>query len=406
VAKKASLRAPADAGAWGTAQDYVDAVQKAFLPQIEESPYFSGKKLTDVAAGRALLALDRPTQAEVVRVALGRLADLEPKVAATPISRRQKLWMTRWVLMETIRSLLRRSLPLSEADVIRLLDWPVRASDLPAHQSPFFISPHIFPLSGLAAAAENFVKENGISPPLRKALEPFVEKLKASDHDRECRKIADRLDAFLTGGPQIALEPGEAWSDAALTDLGRMKPKARQAWDALLLHCQAGGRGKYSERWRADAEPLLDRVGFDAVKEHALRWFPLVDKPRTIPSEREHELEPDSWLRMKDQLLKEPHVELLRGVVWCCAFREDAELARALARLALSAYRKIPGKGPRLVALGNACVTALGLMPGQAPIGQLAVLKVKVKFGTAQKEIEKAFTAAANREGLPPEEIE
>src|SRR5207244_2386530 len=153
-------------------------------------------------------------------------------------------------------------------------------------------------------------------------------------------------------------------------------------------------------------EPLLDAVGLDAFKEHVLRWFPLVDKPRTLPSEREHPWEPDSYLLVRDQLLKEPHVEMLRGLAWCCGLREDAELARALTRLALSAYRKSPGKGPRLVSLGNACVTALGLMPGPTPIGQLAVLKVKVKFGTAQKEIEKAFDAAAAREGLPRDEVE
>jgi hypothetical protein len=46
------------------------------------------------------------------------------------------------------------------------------------------------------------------------------------------------------------------------------------------------------------------------------------------------------------------------------------------------------------------------MMPGTAPIGQLAVLKVRVKFGTAQKEVEKAFHVAAAREGLPRDEVE
>ncbi len=46
------------------------------------------------------------------------------------------------------------------------------------------------------------------------------------------------------------------------------------------------------------------------------------------------------------------------------------------------------------------------MMPGLPPIGQLAILKVKVKFGSAQKEIEKAFNAAAAREKLPREDIE
>ncbi|MFL5340152.1 MAG: DUF4132 domain-containing protein [Gemmataceae bacterium] len=195
--------------------------------------------------------------------------------------------------------------------------------------------------------------------------------------------------------------PGEAWSDAAIADFAAMKAKPRGAWNALLLHCETGGKGKFTDRWRADAEPLIAAVSFESLKDRALRWFPLVDKPRTVPHERHSRWEPDL-----DQLIIPPHVELLRGLAWCCGFTEDADLARAVAKLAVSAYRKIPQKGPRLVSLGNACVTALGLMPGLAPIGQLAILKVKVKFGTAQKEIEKAFNFSAQREGLPRDEIE
>src|SRR5262249_33832079 len=156
-----------------------------------------------------------------------------------------------------------------------------------------------------------------------------------------------------------------------------------------------GGHGKLTDRWCMNVQPLIDAVGLEEFKEHMLRWFPLVDKPRTQPLQPRHQWEPDYT-----HLIKEPHVELLRGLVWCCGLKEDADLARAVAHLAISAYRKIPGKGPRLVSLGNACVTTLGIMPGLTPVGQLAILRVKVKFGTAQKEIEKAFTSAAEREGL------
>jgi hypothetical protein len=81
-------------------------------------------------------------------------------------------------------------------------------------------------------------------------------------------------------------------------------------------------------------------------------------------------------------------------------------LARVLTALAMSAYRKIPLKGPREVKIGNACVTALGLMPGMEGVYQLALLKVKVKFGTAQKFIETALEAAADRAGIRREELE
>ena len=66
----------------------------------------------------------------------------------------------------------------------------------------------------------------------------------------------------------------------------------------------------------------------------------------------------------------------------------------------------MPGKGPRLVTLGGTAVAALGAMPGMDAVGQLARLKLKVKFIPAQKEAEKALTAAAEREGLPRDEIE
>ena len=74
--------------------------------------------------------------------------------------------------------------------------------------------------------------------------------------------------------------------------------------------------------------------------------------------------------------------------------------------MALSAYKKVPGIGPRAVKVGNAAVYALSEMKSTDAVGQLAMLKVRIKFGTAQKEIEKAFTTAAEALGLPRDQIE
>ena len=45
-------------------------------------------------------------------------------------------------------------------------------------------------------------------------------------------------------------------------------------------------------------------------------------------------------------------------------------------------------------------------MPGMDGVGQLSLLRVKVKFGTAQKMLEKALKAAAKRLGLPKDDLE
>src|SRR5262245_6697492 len=304
------------------------------------------------------------------------------------------LSVTRHVLVELLKGLLRRDLPLGEEDVVRLVEWSASG----VNGRSFF--GHT--LAGVATAAENFAKSDVFSPRAPEVVESSIRAFRSfQGANKEHRQIADRLAALVAGGPHVQIEPGEAWSDAALADLQKLKPAAARAWNELLGHCQKGGAGKFTPKWDKGAQPLIDAVGFASLKDHALRWFPLADKPRTQPREPEYAWGPDL-----NNLILPQHVELLRGLVWCCGLKDDADLARAVTKLALSAYRKVPGKGPRLVSLGNACITALGRMPGLSPIGQLAVLKVKVKIGTAQKEIEKAFNAAAARENLPRNDVE
>jgi Domain of unknown function (DUF4132) len=398
--KKAAPAAGTDAT---SARELVDSLLDQFRKKVGKGSTW-GTKVADFPAGKQLLALDRESQAQAVEATLDHLLQWEQEEAALLAELDENEprgnhpgWSLHWnkgfMLRTTFETLLRRKLPLGERTLVRLLRWPGGGRE--------GINPFLHCMTALATAAETYAKSNEIREPVREALGDLLGRIPPRTGDATLRKVAERLDALIAGGPQVRIEPGEAWSDAALADLQKLKAKPARAWNDLLTHCQAGGKGKFTPKWEKDAQPLIDAVGFNSVKNHALRWFPLVDKPRTQPRERDYPWEPDY-----DQLILPQHVELLRGLVWCCGLKEDADLARAVTRLALSAYRKVPGKGPRLISLGNACVTALGHMPGLAPIGQLAVLKVKVKFGTGQREIEKAFNAAATRENLPRDEIE
>jgi hypothetical protein len=194
---------------------------------------------------------------------------------------------------------------------------------------------------------------------------------------------------------------GEAWADAVIAEVesGALAPTSD--WLELLKHCQQAGGGAPNAKWLKTAAKSLDSIGFDDFRAALLRWFPLVDNPRTRPIERWA-----SWQPNPNLLLNDVNADILKGLVWLCARREDKELARALYALAISTYRKVPGVGARCVRVGNACVWALGNLPGMEGVGQLALLKLKVKFGAAQKGIEKAMLAAADRLGLPPAEIE
>lgn len=397
MAKKVKPKAVAEQDFSQEAERLLDAL---IAGEANEQNVWEPPKLKDSEAGRAILALKADEACVLIRALLSRLRKADQVIISehkrqdkkpgdwTPLLLKNQYARNRY--LPVLDALLARKLPLEAEDIDVTLQTVRDGPDV------FF---HHFPIQSLVRTLEYFFKDHG----LIETLEEHVKWLRESlgSYFRLYSKLSDRLGAVLGSRSDFGIEAGEAWTDAALGDLQKMKSNEVEAWKDLLNHCQAGGRGKISERWRKQAESLLNTVGFDSFKEHVLRWFPLVDNPRTQPLERREYWRPDY-----ENLILPSHVEMLRGLAWCAGLREDVDLARALTRLALSAYRKIPGKGPRLVSLGNACVTGLGMMPGLPPIGQLAILKVKVKFGTAQKEIEKAFNAAAARENLPREDIE
>jgi hypothetical protein len=210
------------------------------------------------------------------------------------------------------------------------------------------------------------------------------------------------LNQFLGEDRFLALVPGEAWADGVNAELGAM-PKSQQAkWLELLAHASSASGARPSAKWLKGAADLRAAVRKDAFGRALQRWLPLVNVPRTVRTlSGEYGARTDG-----DGVFNDDNSTCLRGLVWMAPAVADSDLVRILGALTVSCYRKVPGVGPRAVKVGNAGVYALSQINDPAAVGQLALLKVKVKFGSAQKEIEKAFTAAAERSGLPRDEIE
>ncbi len=292
-----------------------------------------------------------------------------------------------------MREMLQVKLPFVEADLERML---ARTADM--GKVSLFDCPH---LPKLVHLAEEFSETKKVTEGLRAQARRLARLMKWARNGKE-KGLRERLEALGGDATFGCIQPGEAWSDRALADLKTGKEAAQARWVELVTFCQKAPGSSPSSKWSKLAAAALKKLGFAEFKRRVLAWFPLMDKPRTQEiTDWSREYQPDP-----NQLIIEPHADILKGLVWCCALREDKELARALTALALSAYRKVPKIGPRAVKIGNACVYALGAMPGMEGVGQLALLKVRVKFGTAQKMIKKALEATAQRVGLPREELE
>ena len=385
--------------------DDLDALIDALLAENPRRPYeysLYGMELKSTENWPKLLALDRDARATAVRMLLDRLREEERRLKRdefeVPRNRSNSSWTTVHLAELAVKSLLRSKLPLSDETLKALLGWLLESST----QSLFDL-----PLVGIASALENRAADGPLGDDLTTDMDKAAGRLlRSSQHNADWpsqqnadwRKIGLRLSGLTQREPEARLIPGEAWADVAIADLAAMDADRRRKWSALLLACQEVG-GKPSAKWLKSAKERMEPVGFDDFKGRLLAWFPLVDRPRTQPVESRFE----PWV---NDVLIPPHIDMLRGLAWLAATRSDSDLTRAIAALALSSYRKVPGKGPRMVSLGNAAVVALGMTPGLEAVGQLAWLKVRVKFGTAQKEVEKALDAAAKREGLPRAEVE
>jgi hypothetical protein len=212
-----------------------------------------------------------------------------------------------------------------------------------------------------------------------------------------------QLTRWIGDGVQFFLVPGEYWSDAVNADLAAQARPVREAWLALLKHLLSATMARPSDRWRKTGRELIAKIGEQQFRDALEHWLPLVAKGRMT-------LGTPAFVRDTrgvTDTIQDENANALRGFLWMIPllpWRE--ELARLVSAVAISTYKKIPGVGPRAVKVGNAAVYCLSQMVSPEAMGQLAMLKVRVRFGTAQKEIEKAFDAAAAELDLPRDQVE
>lgn len=256
---------------------------------------------------------------------------------------------------------------------------------------------------GLLKAVEKHAKTQDVTAPMAAWV--------TSARERWTRYPKTHASKIKRSGPLlndeliIDLDPGEPWAAQALADINGAAPAARAAWTHLIDHCMGTTGSAPSGKWSSRAADLIKVIGKRDFEARILRWLPLTIEARTTVATTGYLQLPVGSIMLLDRSMS-----TLRGLVWAASLAptptNTPDLARALGQLVISAYRKIPGRGPRAILVGNAAIHALGQMRGPDALGQLAMLRVKVKFGTGQKMLEKALVAAATREGLPRDEIE
>jgi len=121
--------------------------------------------------------------------------------------------------------------------------------------------------------------------------------------------------------------------------------------------------------WQARATDIRAQIAEDTFRRAPLTWLPEVGAESTFTA--------DGRPKWADD---DRNILVLRGLIWLCGDQDDSRLAQALASVAQVAFRKIPQIGPRNIKLGNACLWALGQMPGKYGVADLVGVRSRIKM--------------------------
>jgi hypothetical protein len=366
----------------------------ALLDEVVQTNDYYKPTLTNFPTGKALLATDIKAVGKVALAAAERHvhALMSPSGEYTDTH----FWHSRSAIAGIVAPLLHAGFEVDRNELFdMLLYFSVRPAPVRAATEAV--------VDKLIAQAESETARSPLSAGERFVLWLFRASLVTGPPLGAPTEEVARVSRLVGDGAKFYLAPGEAWSDLVNTDLTRLEPARALKWVALFKHALSAGSARPSTKWLATGDKLLNEVGGEDVQEALLRWLPAVAQGQTIPKLANYAGD----TRGAGDVMNEENATALRGLLWLIqkTTRPD-ELTRATTQVALSAYKKVPGIGPRAVKVGNAAVYALSEMKSSAAVGQLAMLKVRIKFGTAQKEIEKAFTTAAEALGMPRDQIE
>lgn len=379
-----------------------ESLRQDGLPSTSEDPYYEAHflindYLNQISNTQYYWQID-PTENEAGKAILGADALLQPKLVVALLSKihwlveEKKNSQIIFVCKSLLSQLLKKSILFSDQqmqEIIKILASPKTIEwDLPV------------------GAILQKVQPYSMTHPLSNELQSALQKLKTFCSKKlptvKNKKIVNKIEMILgeVTSDNITLLPGECWSDDALSTINSMSGGRRSAWISLFNHARTASTSTPTMKWLEKARTIVDAIGENDVIEALMRWFSMVGKHGKAPGYVKGFLVDDNTVPLQE------NSDFLKGMVWCCSVIASESLMSSICDLGEVCFKKIPNFGARCAKVGNACLYTLGAAEGMQGVAQLARLKRKVKYPSAQKLIEKALRNTATKLGLLTADLE
>ena len=352
---------------------------KDYLKQAKEVESYWDIKPKDLAAGRAMIALEPQQHTELLlqlmKQYIKEFRRINSSYSSSDLNITQALQMI-------ISQLLRRKLPYHDADLTALLKM-ANAS----WKTFGWYRPH----KAILGAIERHYKDNKIPKELISHLKNVRNLSRGGFFSyAEDTELYDRVNIILGEKKKSALKPDFYWSRSMRADIDGFMAEQHQLWTKLLEHTVSAKASRPSKKWLNEAKQQIDAIGETEVVDKIVHWFSL------LRDEKFDEMP------LKD----DTNNTIIKGLVWMTMQLPAEQIAREVKLLGIYSFRKIPGVGAVSTRAGNACLHVLGQLPGLDSVAMLNELMQKVKYPSARRLIEKALDSAAELNNMSREDLE
>ncbi len=350
---------------------------KALLSQLldETKGRRWGQKLSEFPQAEAIFSSDPEVQRETLLLTLEAI--------------RQGLTHSTIVdqtVVEVSERLLRRKLPLVEADLKMLVDITIDVRWSAAHT---------------LTAIERYAKGHAMSKTLQSVLDRLAEYVREGWlSNQEQQRLFTRIGA-LKGEiieERIDLDDNDPWVIRLFEDLAQLEDSIVLPVQKLVAHLGKANGSKPSTKWLKQADALAADLDGELIRACLTVWISAFEQPRAQENPNHYTRSP--WL------VVEKNADMMKGMIWLASRYADDDLVRAISLAGLSGQKKIPGLGPRSAKVSNAAVWALSQIDRPLAIGQLAIMRSKITNKATQKVIDKAIQTVAERLQVPADEVE
>ena len=353
--------------------------------------------LTKLPAFRAARAHNAAYQGRLVLALAAALSRHEPDYRSN--------YSLPHILLSLIGGLLRGTIALTEADYLRLFACGGLDFSNPQILAKNY---YLFPTNLALNQVAKLAKANELGPPIQAFLKQLRDFTASHTGDGLKTHLKAQEILNLNGAdndlPIVAFATTDPLGQALQKFVTALDPvgPATRPWLQLLQLWKGAAAGQPTIQQRQQIEATTAAIGPAAVRAQGAAWLelvldtPVVEQTHTVFGSTSTYL---TWEYLTHNLTE------AKGLVWTMTpLADDAVLAQ-LTALVAKCFRKIPGKGPIAVGLGNAGLLALaqGGLPGVAALAQV---RSKIHQSNTLALIARYIAEESARLGVSPDEIE